>query len=219
MAEWKRDVASGLVFLIPLLVSLYAIIWLYSLLAGLPLLGWIDPPIVRVVLTILGFAGAVIVVGMAMRTTAGPVISGLIDAVVNRVPVLRVVYNASQIAVETGVSGNSDLQQPVKVQTWTGARKTAFKTGKYTEDGRMILFMPTAPNITTGYVLEVDPADVEELNETVETALTRVISGGFGEPTDRRVSIPVFEEPSERIRLEFGGGDRQTDRDRDHPPD
>jgi len=35
MASWKRDFASGLVVLGPILVTLYAIYWLYGLVAGL----------------------------------------------------------------------------------------------------------------------------------------------------------------------------------------
>ncbi len=99
----------------------------------------------------------------------------------NRVPLIRVLYNASKLAVETAVSGTDDLQKPVKVEPWNGMRMTAFKTGKVTDDGRVVLFMPTAPNITTGFVMEVEPEDITETGETVEEALTRVLSAGFGE--------------------------------------
>lgn len=58
---------------------------------------------------------------------------------------------------------------------------TAFKTGKSTEDGRDVLFLPTAPNITTGYVVEVKPDRYTEIEESVEDALTRILSAGFGE--------------------------------------
>jgi uncharacterized membrane protein len=58
---------------------------------------------------------------------------------------------------------------------------TAFKTGKRTQDGREVLFMPTAPNITTGFVIEVDPDQFTETDERVEEALTRILSAGFAE--------------------------------------
>lgn len=198
MQEWKRDFASGLIVLIPLLVSAYAIAWLYGALADLPLFATIEPPILRVVLTIVAFLVALLLVGAATRTAAGSVMSRWIDELINHVPGLRVVYNASKIAVETGVSGNTDIQRPVRVQTWDGLRMTAFKTGKYTDDGRMVLFLPTSPNITTGYVIEVEPDSVEPIDESVEHALTRIISGGFGDPKNRsrQHSIPIVEEPS-----------------------
>jgi uncharacterized membrane protein len=70
---------------------------------------------------------------------------------------------------------------------------TAFKTGKRTKDGREVLFMPTAPNITTGFVMEVESEDITETNERVEEALTRILSAGFAEE-DHGVEIDVFEE-------------------------
>jgi uncharacterized membrane protein len=111
---------------------------------------------------------------------------------INHLPGLRVVYNASKMAVETALSGTDELQTPVKVETWDGLRMTAFKTGKQTEDGRDLLFLPTAPNITTGFVVEVHPDEYEETNESVEEALTRVLSAGFGETNETAVS-DLFE--------------------------
>ena len=84
------------------------------------------------------------------------------------------------MAVETTVSEEGTLQSPVKVTVWPGMKMTAFKTGNRTEDGKDILFMPTSPNITTGFVIEVDPKDYEDANESVEDSLARVLSAGFG---------------------------------------
>jgi len=71
---------------------------------------------------------------------------------------------------------------------------TAFKTGKTTDDGRDVLFLPTAPNITTGYVVEVEPDVYTEIDETVEDSLTRILSAGFGENEDHGIDIDVTEE-------------------------
>ncbi|QLH76026.1 DUF502 domain-containing protein [Halosimplex rubrum] len=199
-ASWKRDFASGLVILVPLLVTAYIIVWIYTALAGLPLpvqnynvtVGNGDVPVgspLRVFLTLLIFVLVVFSLGYLMRTTFGDVIEDGIDRVMNQLPGLRVVYNASKMAVETVVSGADELQEPVKIETWQGMRMTAFKTGQTTEDGRDVLFLPTAPNITTGFVVEVDPDSYEETDERVEEALTRVLSAGFGEA--EQTSIPV----------------------------
>ncbi|MFB6185537.1 MAG: DUF502 domain-containing protein [Halobacteriaceae archaeon] len=193
MSSWKRDAASGLVVLIPLIVTAYVVFYLYQIIAGLPFLGNIQPPVVRVILTILVFVLLVFAVGYLMRTAFGSVIEGAIDQLMNRLPGLRVVYNASKMAMETAVSGTDELQKPVKIEPWDGVRMTAFKTGKTTDDGREVLFMPTAPNITTGFVLEMESERIEETDERVEDALTRVLSAGFGE-TDKGIDITVTEE-------------------------
>ena len=196
-SSWKRDIASGLIVLVPLLVTAYVVAFLYQSIANLPLLqNALDgqPTSVRVAVTLVLFGLLVLSVGYLMRTTVGDLLEELLDSIMNRLPGLRVVYNASKMAVETAVSGPDDLQTPVKLETWNGLRMTAFKTGKSSEDGRDVLFLPTAPNITTGYVVEVDPDRYTELDEDVEDALTRILSAGFGESQAQSVQIDVDEE-------------------------
>lgn len=204
MATWKRDAASGLVVLLPILVTLWVVTWLYRAIASIPLLQTvIDPELfggnlavaefARVVLTLLVFGALVFSIGYLMRTALGAIMEDAVDDFMNQVPGLRVVYNASKMAVETTLSGASELQTPVKVEPWPGMRMTAFKTGKRTDDGREVLFMPTAPNITTGFVMEVPPEDITETDEHVEHALTRILSAGFGETDRAGVPIDVLE--------------------------
>jgi uncharacterized membrane protein len=207
-ASWKRDFASGLVILVPLLVTAYIILWLYTALAAVPLpvedvfvtvrgtTYSLETPL-TVLLTLVIFVLLVFSLGYLMRTTFGDVIEGGLDGVMNQLPGLRVVYNASKMAVETVVSGTDELQAPVKIETWNGLRMTAFKTGKTTEDGRDVLFLPTAPNITTGFVVEVEPDAYEETDERVEDALTRVLSAGFGETETSDIPVVVDDDGSD----------------------
>ncbi|ELY96684.1 hypothetical protein C482_14956 [Natrialba chahannaoensis JCM 10990] len=216
MASWKRDFASGLIVLGPVLITLYVIYWLYGLIAGItpgiileaealePVIGgeqtreqlaqFLRVVVALTVLIILTFS-----VGYLMRTTVGSLVERLVDNVANRVPVMRVVYNASKMAAETAFGTQDSLQTPVKLEVWDGLRMTAFKTGKVTEDGREVLFLPTSPNITTGFVIEVRSERITELDEDVEDALTRVLSAGFGDADrtrgmDAGVPIDVIDE-------------------------
>lgn len=200
MSTWKRDIASGLVVLLPIGVLLFVLNWLYVRVVGLPLVSDLNfallglpselVPLIRVLVSLTLILLLVLAVGYLMRTTAGKIFESALDDAINRMPVLRVVYNASKLAVETALSGTDDLQEPVKFEPWPNIRMTAFKTGKKTRDGRIVLFMPTAPNITTGFVIEVDPDRVEETGEKAEEALTRVLSAGFAESPHQ---IPVEE--------------------------
>jgi uncharacterized membrane protein len=186
MGSWKRDFASGLIILTPLLVTLFVVIWIFNQLAGLPVP--VDNPAARVALTLAVFVLLVFAIGYLMRTAVGAVFESSLDSLINRLPGLRVVYNASKMAVETALGGTENLQAPVKVETWNGMRMTAFKTGQKTDDGRDLLFLPTAPNITTGFVIEVEPEDYTETDESLEDALTRVLSAGFGENHETGIS-------------------------------
>ena len=139
MAEssWKRDFASGLVILAPLLVIVILINWLYNQIAELP--GIQDYGPLGVLIALVVFAMLTFSIGYLMRTTLGDFFEEGLDTVMNQVPGVRVIYNASKMAVETAVTGTEDLQAPVKVETWNGMRMTAFKTGKKTDDGRDLL--------------------------------------------------------------------------------
>ena len=193
MATWKRDFASGLIVLVPIMVTLWVILWLYNFVANAPFiqqieLGLVDeipflpPEFVRVLLTLVIFTTLVFAVGYLMRTAIGSIVESTVDDLINRLPGLRVVYNASKMAAETALTGTDSLQTPVKVEPWDDdIRMTAFKTGKQADDGREMLFMPTAPNITSGFVIEVKDEDIIEVDERVEEALTRLLSAGFGE--------------------------------------
>jgi len=222
MSTWKRDAASGLIILVPIIVTLYVVLWLYGAVANVPLLETVidegnftsvtignevifgaatQAELVRVILTLLMFGALVLSIGYLMRTAVGGIVEEAIDDLINRVPGLRIVYNASKMAVETALSGGGDLQAPVRLETWDGMRMTAFKTGKRTSDGREIVFLPTSPNITTGFVLEVEPENLTETDEKVEDALTRVLSAGFGE-TDKEVAMGMIASGSDDNRPE-----------------
>ncbi|WP_348612263.1 DUF502 domain-containing protein [Halobaculum rarum] len=204
MSTWKRDFASGLVVVTPLLVILFVANWLYTLLSALPFVPTITPEnpdpqylavyeFAEVLTALVVFILLVFSAGYLMRTTAGRFAEGILDDTINRVPGLRVIYNASKLAVETALTGTEDLQTPVKLEPWNGMRMTAFKTGKTTNDGREVVFLPTAPNITTGYVIEVAPDDIQETDEKVEEALTRILSAGFGEGGNENGNAPPAE--------------------------
>ena len=221
MTSWTRDFASGLIVIGPILVTLYVLYWLYGFLAGFApgvildadSLRFLIPgdgtqaeqsreqlaQFLRVIVTVMVFIILSLSVGYLMRTTSGVIFERVIDNVANQVPVVRVIYNAVKMAAETAFGEQESLQAPVKLETWNGLRMTAFKTGKKTEDGREILFLPTSPNITTGFVIEVDPSRITELDEDVEDALTRVLSAGFGDADHKRdvskgISIDVVDD-------------------------
>jgi len=212
-SSWKRDFASGLIILLPILVTTYVIVYLYGILAGASMfIPSIDDTLliavgvpgdyataaavefVRVAVAMLLFVLIVFSVGYLMRTAFGDLVERTLDDAMNHVPGLRVVYNASKMAVETAVGGTDELQAPVKLEVWDGMRMTAFKTGQTTDDGRDVLFLPTAPNITTGFVIEVESHEYEETDERVEDALTRILSAGFGDNKEQEQPIPIAGE-------------------------
>lgn len=191
MASLKRDVVSGLVVLAPFAVTIIGAILLVQFLAGLPVVQQIDPWWIRAPIVLSVFVVLVMATGYLMRTALGMLIQDRISELINHIPLIRVAYNASELAIRTVLRGGDDRVRPVKVRTWQGTRVTAFWTGNRTVDGRYLCFFPTAPNITTGYVIEVEEADVIETGETVEQALTRILSAGLAQDDDPAGDSPL----------------------------
>jgi uncharacterized membrane protein len=212
-SSWKRDFASGLVILVPILATAFVVSYIYRAILGLALATSVfdqnTPGYVVVFVTLVLFGLLVLAVGYLMRTTVGDIVEGALDDVFNSLPGLRIVYNASKMAAETALAGTEELQAPVKLETWNGLRMTAFKTGKTTDDGRDVLFLPTSPNITTGFVIEVESDQYEVTDERVEDALTRVLSAGFGESRDQTIPAGLVDD----------GNKPTSDDDRSRPSD
>lgn len=211
MASWQRDFSRGLIVLAPFLVISYVCYVLYGFVDGLMLdvfaLEWLLEPViandavrarlmalVRVAISVSIFFGLLYTSGALVRTALGAVIERAIDTGANSLPGVRVVYNASKTAAETAVNERTELRQPVKLEAWEDIRMTAFKTGRSTDDGRALYFVPTSPNVTSGFLVEADPDEVIQLDESFDKALGRILSGGFGTGSKNELadtSLPI----------------------------
>ncbi len=192
MGVLRRNLASGLIVVAPVAIVLLVIQYVFRWIADLPLVAGVEPPWLRVVTALVVFFALVTAVGYLMRTALGVLLADLITAGINRIPGLRVVYNAAHLAIETALRSSTGEIEPVKVETWQGLRVNAFDTGNRTEDGRVLCFFPTSPNITTGYVIEVEEENLTRTGEGIEAVLMRVLSAGYGgHPDADATTVPV----------------------------
>lgn len=190
MATIRGSLVSGFVIVGPLLITLLGVVYLLRIIATLPIVTQIEPWFVRIPLVIVMFVVVVMATGYLMRTAIGTAVADFIVDVLNRIPLLRVVFNATHLAVDTALRGTGGRVEPVRLHAWKGLRVTAFTTGNKAPDGRVLCFLPTAPNITTGYVVEVTAEQIEPTGERIEDALTRLISAGFGDGNNGEQSGP-----------------------------
>ncbi len=200
-ARIRRDILSGLVVIAPIVATLYVARWIYLRLTALPGMQYLrvtDVPIVNdFIQLIVAFLVIVFILagaGSLIRTTIGVYVQNELDRFANRIPGLRLIYNATKLAIEAMVGETDKLQKPVKVEMGK-FRLTGFKTGGEASDGRQFVFIPTSPNITSGIVAELEPEEILDTDESVQDALTRVLSAGFGETSDSEV-IPTFSAAS-----------------------
>lgn len=206
IGDSKAPAASGLIVLLPVFAVYLVIEWLFGKINQIP---GIENITVNGVLgiqfgkTLTYYASqtyrlaVLLIIGTLTVTAAGKIVSTekgfklerLLDGLFARIPFIGTVYNITKVTTETVLGGAEDFSKPVKIE-YNGFRFTGFKTGNKAEDGREIVFVPTAPNITSGAVIEVDEERIEETDKSSEEALTRVLSAGFGKDDgDRRDEV------------------------------
>lgn len=195
----RTRMASGLVALVPIVVTVFALRFLFSFTAGilLPVLdpafeGW--PWFWRASASLGVLLVVVYLLGEIAAHVVGRRILGLGEAVLLRVPFVKVVYRVSKQVVSafqgTGVRA---FQSVVFVQfPHPGMRAVGFVTSTITQaDGSVwhTVFVPTTPNPTTGFLQVVPAADVVKTDFTVEEGVKMVMSLGVLVPT-RMAMLP-----------------------------
>lgn len=194
IGETKGPAVSGIIVLTPLFVVFLVVGWLFEKIAIIPgnkyfniakYFGlenaarfYVDQTFKLSILLLIAVA-LTSVVGRLVMTKPGFKLEKMIDRGFDKVPFLGTIYNITKVSTETVFGGTEDLREPVKFEV-NGLRLNGFKTGNKTDDGKAIIFVPTSPNITSGFVVELEEDRYEQTDETAEEALTKVLSAGFG---------------------------------------
>ncbi len=204
----RNNFLTGLAVIAPAVLTIWvvwtAINWIDSLvLPFIPrayrpetLLGW-DIPGVGVVLFLI-FA---VVVGAFAKGLIGRSLIHWGERIVERMPVVRSIYNAVKQIADTVLARSQPtfdraclVEYPRKgiwAVAFISARTRGEVSDKLGANGEMIsVFLPTTPNPTSGFLLFVPRADVQELDMTVEDAIKLVISAGLVYPDGKVARRP-----------------------------
>ncbi|MDP6495984.1 MAG: DUF502 domain-containing protein, partial [Dehalococcoidia bacterium] len=115
------------------------------------------------------------------------------DAVMTRIPIVRLVYSATrQVLNALRISRETPFNRVVIVEfPRRGMQSIAFVTGKAIDvDGekKFPLYVPTAPNPTSGYLVMMPASEITGTDITVEEALSMVVSSGLLMPRKIKVT-------------------------------
>lgn len=195
----RRDFLTGLVVVLPMFLTVY-LIWVT--------IGFVDAKVVPLIpnrynpenvfgRNIFGFG---LVVFIAFTTIIGALTKGLMgrqilgfgERIVERMPIVRSIYNGLKQIAETIFSqSNNSFQKACLIEyPRKGLYAVAFvstETGgevkeKSGHDDLVSVFLPTTPNPTSGFLLFVPRAEVMPLDMSIEEAAKLVISAGLVEP-------------------------------------
>ena len=157
--------------------------------------------------------GFLIVLGWLTARTFGKTILSWGESLVDRMPVVRSIYNALKQILETIVSQQgSSFQQVALIEyprkgIWamcfiTSDTREELLYAIPDEDELVNVFLPTTPNPTSGFLLFVPKRDVFVLEMSTEEAAKVVISGGMVTPPHQKkpslAQVPVPEKASAR---------------------
>ena len=207
MKHLRRYFITGLIIVLPVIVTIWLITFLFSLLPGpktpeffINLIGetkpeWLPVLIFRLLILIILFTGITLLGAFATRTI-GSKITKFFERLLERIPLFSRVYKALKQITDALFGHGSQVFKKVAIIEYPrkGIYTMVFitnETDKYfhaklhaafgnnSDNNEYInIFLPTTPNPTSGFFLALPKKDVKILDISVEEALKMIISGG-----------------------------------------
>jgi len=192
---FKKYMIAGTLVLVPVVATIWIlralIVWLDSaMLSFVPrqirpqeLIGH-DIPGIGLLMTII----IILLTGIFTRLYIGKKFVKLGDAIFDKVPFGRAIYQAFKKVLHTAFSDEGHKSRKVVLVEYpkAGTYALAFVTGEYsdglaTQEGEknLMVFVPTAPNPTSGFLLILPEKSVIDTNMSAEEASKLLISGGL----------------------------------------
>jgi uncharacterized membrane protein len=193
-ATWRirSRMTSGVVALVPLVITVYVLRALFGLTAGI-LLPLINPAVehwpwlLRAGLSLTVLLVGIYFLGELTQNLVGRRVLQLGEELLLRVPFVKVIYRASKQVVTAFQKPDSAAFKSVVLVEFPrkGMHAVGFLTNTFTQaDGTVwhSVFVPTTPNPTTGFLQFLPAKDVTHTDLTVEDAFKMVMSLGVLTP-------------------------------------
>jgi uncharacterized membrane protein len=194
---------AGIAVAVPLVVTYWVLAFGYRIVNGLSE-PWLKAfglnfPGLGFVITLLLFIG----LGFMATHVIGRRVLDRFEQFVLRIPVVSAIYAGTKQVLHSlqGAGGGKKFKRVVFVEYLTpGSYLVGFATGRLTvaKTGRemTMVFVPTAPNPTTGLIIAFPSDRVTDSDMTIEEATKILFSGGLVTP-DRHVEILTAGQPTD----------------------
>ena len=140
----------------------------------------------------------ILLIGLMARNFVGRWLLEFGEGTLSRIPLAGSVYKTLKQLLETFLRDNSKRFRRVVLVEYPreGLFSVGFVTGLVgpslqsdLDQPLLSVFIPTAPNPTTGWYTLVPESSVKDLNISVEDAFRTIISAGIVNPDERNTSI------------------------------
>ena len=197
MLALRKWLLSGLLVIVPLVITLGVLNWIIGTLDQTL---WLLPEEWQRYLTEHKVRGLGVLLTLAILLTVGAIASNFVgkrllgwgDAVVRRIPVVRSIYSSVKQVSDTLFSENGNAFRTAVLVQWPreGVWTIAFVTGTPGQEvvdqlggGEYLgVYVPTTPNPTGGYFVMLKRSDCIELKMSVDEALKYIVSMGVVVP-------------------------------------
>lgn len=193
----KSYFITGLLVIVPLYITIYILTLIVGFMEGVYFLlpEMLRPdtylPFRIPGLGVLITLGTILAVGVVTQNFMGKWLLHLAEKLLSKVPVIRIVYNASKQFMETFFAKGHEGFRKVALVEFPSKDLWAlgFLTGKVCEELQkktpeemLNVFLPTTPNPTSGYYAIIPKKDVIILDMSIEDAFKVIMTGGMVNP-------------------------------------
>ncbi len=205
ISRWQANFFAGLAVVLPAVLSIAVVLWLFGTIANLTdtLLIFIPADITHKdggkgemywywsLMALVLAVSIITLIGSLARVYLGRQIIQMVDQVMLKVPLLNKVYGAiKQVNDAFATNKNSSFKQVVMVEfPREGIYSIGFITGDQhqevqtkTKEKIVSIFVPTTPNPTTGFLILVPESKVTKLEMEVADGIKFIISLGSVAP-------------------------------------
>ena len=204
LARLRQLFFTGLIIILPMMITVWLLAILVRIVEGLssPLLLAIlrlvrpdfgeDPAIVGWVVPVLGvFAtiGLVLLVGALASNFVGRKVVEGFERLMLRLPVVKWIYGSARQLIDAFSSTNASFRRVVAVEYprpgiytigfLTKSDATVAREGSEPLRDMSLVFLPTTPNPTSGWLAVVPSDQVVPLDMSIEEGVKLIVSGGL----------------------------------------
>jgi uncharacterized membrane protein len=220
-AKFRRLLVTGLLILAPVALTVFVLVQLFRWMDGIfaPLVDGIlaatfERPVHIPGLGLLLTFLVVLLLGWLSTRVAGRRLLRSMEGVIRRIPIAKSVYGATKGILEAVSADQADAFKRVVLVEYPKAN--LFAIGFVTTGARwgavderladlLLVFVPTTPNPTSGFLLMVPRREAIDVPITVEEGIRMVISGGLLMPQPRVPGVMPPAPPGAEVATSVPG--------------
>lgn len=196
--EWRKNFLTGLLTLLPLVITIVIITWLFKKIDSAVIgqvvnlfpKGWIESVPAKIVWKLISLSiviAAITFIGLITRNVLVKKILELTEKIVVKVPFVNKIYSTIKEIRDTFVGRKKEFNRVVLFEY---PRKGIYTIGfvvnpmaprevrEHVNQSVLSIFLPTAPNPTSGLLIFMPERDTIPLKIGMQEAMKLIISGG-----------------------------------------